>query len=134
MNLSTLAQPSQTPAPDFLVPTPSSVALSLSDHYVSPSPLLSPNPEDVPKKEPHRSRRQKEKKEAELTNEQKKAKARDEAYDKSVKLFITATAHGEPQSYREATNPANPDAPLWEEAIQAELKSLQDHGTWKIVP
>jgi hypothetical protein len=137
MNLSTLAQPSQTPAPEFLAPTPSSVALSLSDHYVSPSPpspQSSPNPEDAPKNEPRRSRRQKEKQANLAITEEQKLTAFDEAYNESVKLFVTATAHGEPRSYREATNPSNPDAPLWQEAIQAELKSLQDHGTWKIVP
>jgi hypothetical protein len=36
--------------------------------------------------------------------------------------------------YREAVDPANPDSPLWIAAVEAELKSLQDHGTWKVVP
>ena len=59
----------------------------------------------------------------------------DHAYNKSVKLFVSsATSDGEPLSYREATHSENPQSPYWIKAIKAELKSLEDHGTWKIVP
>jgi hypothetical protein len=58
----------------------------------------------------------------------------DAAYNESVELFVTATSHGEPRSYREAVDPVNPDSPLWIAAVEAELKSLQDHGTWKVIP
>jgi hypothetical protein len=36
INLSTLAQPSSTPAPTSTIHTPSSITMDLSDHYVSP--------------------------------------------------------------------------------------------------
>lgn len=38
----------------------------------------------------------------------------------------------EPSSYREAMS--SPDCELWEEAIRSELDSLQEMGTWELVP
>jgi hypothetical protein len=132
MNLSTLAQPSQPQAPTFLLPTPSSVAMSLSDNYISLLPILEHKTFESPL-EPRQSARQREK-EASKSAEEKALSAFNDAYNKSVKLFVTATSHGEPRSYCEATNPDNPESLLWITAVEAELKSLQDHGTWKVVP
>jgi hypothetical protein len=130
VNLSTLAQPSSTPAPMSTTHTPSSIAIDLSDHYVSPEPE-SQHSDSSLSPEPRRSQRIKE---ANLVASDDDMAALDAAYNESVELFVTATSHGEPRSYREAVDPANPDSPLWIAAVEAELKSLQDHGTWKVVP
>jgi hypothetical protein len=130
VNLSTLAQPSSTPTPSSAIHTPSSIAIDLSDHYVSPDSESQHSDSSLPS-EPRRSTRIKE---ANLVASDDDMAALDAAYNESVELFVTATSHGEPRSYREAVDPANPDSPLWIAAVEAELKSLQDHGTWKVVP
>jgi len=59
----------------------------------------------------------------------------DAAYMESVRFYVSAaTSNGEPRSYAEATHPENPQSPMWIKAIQEELSSLQQHGTWKVVP
>jgi hypothetical protein len=131
INLSTLAQPSSTPAPTSTIPTPSSIAIDLSDHYVSPESESQHSDSSLPS-EPHRSGRRR--KEANLVASDEDMITLDAAYNESVELFVTTTSHGEPRSYREAINPTNPDSPLWITAVEAELKSLQDHSTWKVVP
>jgi len=140
-DVSILVEPSHTPAPSSLGhSTPLSTALSLPDSYYSPGSESKHSQSDM--KEVQRSKRKEGKpiqpgtaQEANLIASDKELKALNEAYADGVKLFISsATSHGEPRSYHEATHPENPDSPSWIEAIQAELKSLQDHGTWKVVP
>ena len=51
-------------------------------------------------------------------------------------MFVSGTTSNpkEPRSYREAVDPNNPNSPEWIAAINAELDSLQEHGTWEYVP
>ena len=135
--------PAATPPIASRIPTPSSIAFSL------PSTLSSPGPDSLHSESefieenlnPRRSERKKKKTakytggDANLIASEKDLEKLDKAYFEGVKLYVSAaTSHGEPRAYHEAVDPANPDSPRWIEAIQAELKSLQDHGTWKVVP
>jgi len=111
--------------------TPSTTALSLPSYH-------SPEPESLysdsgftpgPRRLGHKT------KEINYVVSDEDEIAFDEAYAEGVKLYISsATNRGEPCSYREATSPNNPDSKQWIEAVQTELKSLQGHGTWEIVP
>ena len=56
----------------------------------------------------------------------------DKAYLNVVELYVSANSSGEPQSYREAIT--SPDAAHWIKAMEDESKSLEDRGTWKVVP
>jgi len=133
-----------TPPPS--TPAPSSVAFSM------PSTLNSPNPDSVYsdsefiEEDPRSRRSQRKKKQTEryagedvnlIASEEsiRELKKLDNAYFDRVKLFISAaTSHGEPRTYAEAVHHENPDSPHWIEAVEAELKSLQDHGVWEYVP
>jgi len=130
-DLSLIVEPSDTPAPVSNPPTPSTVAYSLSE-YSSPELDSVHSASELPPL-PKRSER-KGKGKTKLTKDEKVQKTLDEAYCHSVEPFVTATSHGEPRSYNEAVDPHNPDHQEWITAIQAELKSLQDHGTWEVVP
>ena len=140
-DISILVEPSMTPAlgtPGN--PTPSSIAVSLPESYYSPESESEHSQSEL--SERRRSKRKEGKpvkpgtaQEANLIASKKDLLALDEAYADGVKLFISSTTtHGEPRSYREAMHPDNPDSSKWIEAVQAELRSLQDHGTWKVVP
>jgi hypothetical protein len=140
-NLSTLVEPSHTPAPPITIPTPSSIAISLPSTYASPNPESLYSDSEFQQPAVRRSDRKGKATtkyiggtDANLIASDESLAAIDEAYYEGVELFITATSHGEPHSYREATQPGNPDSPHWIAAIEAELKSLQDHGTWKVRP
>ena len=53
-------------------------------------------------------------------------------YLRTVELYISANSPSEPRTYREAT--AGPDAENWKAAMADEFNSLNEHGTWTIVP
>jgi len=123
---------SESSVPNSPVATPSSAAFSLpSYHSPEPESLYSDSEFET---EPRHSER-KQAKQINYVVSDDDMVAFDEAYAEGVKLYISsATDRGEPRSYREATSPKNPDSEHWIEAIQTELKSLQDHGTWELVP
>ena len=117
-----------------------------------PSTLNSPNPESIYsdsefiEEDPKSQRSQRKKKQTEryagentnlIASEEsiRELKKLDNAYFDGVKLFISAaTSHGEPCTYAKAVHHDNPDSPHWIEAVEAELKSLQDHGVWEYIP
>lgn len=45
--------------------------------------------------------------------------------------FLTGTLKDESQSYKEAIS--SKDGPLWKEAIQSEIDSIQQKHTWKLM-
>jgi len=117
-----------------------------------PSTLNSPNPdsihlesefieEDPKSRQSQRKKKQTERyavEDANLIASEKsieELKKLDNAYFNGVKLFISAaTSHREPRTYAEAVHPENPDSPHWIKAVEAELKSLQDHRVWEYIP
>ena len=56
----------------------------------------------------------------------------DQVYLEAVELYISANSSNEPQTYREATK--SPDAERWNKAMMEEYNSLNEHGTWEVVP
>ena len=133
------------PPPVTTFPTPSTPAVPLSKGYVSPDPESVYNKEEdlITKSRGQKQRRKKVeryeagKRDSTLNQvEIDELKALDTAYENAVKLFVSGTTSTpkEPCSYREAVNPNNPDSPSWVAAINAELDSLREHGTWEYVP
>ena len=57
---------------------------------------------------------------------------RDQAYLEAVELYISANSSNEPRTYHEAMEGPNSDE--WYAAMEEEFTSLQNHGTWEVVP
>ena len=126
-------------------PTPSTPAVPLSEGYVSPDPeSVYDKEEDLITESRGQKRRRRKvewyeasKQDSTLNQvEINELKALDTAYENAVKLFVSGTTSTPKElcSYREAVDPNNPDSPSWVAAINAELDSLQGHGTWEYVP
>ena len=120
-------------------------AVPLSEGYVSPNPeSVYDKEEDLITESRGQKRRRKKveryeagKRDSTLNQvEIDELKALDTAYENAVKLFVSGTTSTpkEPRSYKEAVDPNNPDSPSWVAAINAELNSLREHGTWEYVP
>ena len=141
------AEPPSSPRPPVRsTPTPSTLPITLSEGYVSPSAASLHSDDSLTfstKRESKRIKKQKEKPTREYslhtlqsfnTTNEELTKV-DDAYDEQVKLFVSSNIHeNEPSSYAEATHPDNPHSSKWIEAINAELNSLKEHDTWTIVP
>ena len=56
----------------------------------------------------------------------------DEAYANTVEIYISANSSNKPRTYRKAVN--GPQEVEWKDAMADEFNSLQERGTWEVVP
>jgi len=134
-----LPQPPAPPAPPVPIPIKSSVP-SMSQQSLPPpdpprptTPDLEPSTPSAPRRS-GRKRKQVQRliKNLDSAETEGDIEKLDQAYLEAVELYVSANSSNEPRTYREAMS--GPNKEEWDAAMGEEYLSLQEHGTWDIVP